>query len=55
VVEYVRSASRHFLKVKECMNTMVINLLLTDKRYFELHQYLQVILMSTDVLLSPVF
>eukprot|EP00470_Lotharella_oceanica_P010730 CAMPEP_0170185070 /NCGR_PEP_ID=MMETSP0040_2-20121228/35539_1 /TAXON_ID=641309 /ORGANISM="Lotharella oceanica, Strain CCMP622" /LENGTH=269 /DNA_ID=CAMNT_0010431351 /DNA_START=177 /DNA_END=986 /DNA_ORIENTATION=- len=41
VIEYARGASRHFLKVTAELNQLMIDLLLEDNRYVELHQYLQ--------------
>ncbi len=41
VAEYIRSACRHFLKISPALNQLLIDLLVTDSRYFELHQYLQ--------------
>eukprot|EP00469_Lotharella_globosa_P006950 CAMPEP_0167779988 /NCGR_PEP_ID=MMETSP0111_2-20121227/5107_1 /TAXON_ID=91324 /ORGANISM="Lotharella globosa, Strain CCCM811" /LENGTH=700 /DNA_ID=CAMNT_0007670449 /DNA_START=15 /DNA_END=2117 /DNA_ORIENTATION=- len=41
VIEYARGASRHFLKVTPELNQLMIDLLLQDNRFVELHQYLQ--------------
>eukprot|EP00466_Bigelowiella_natans_P017136 jgi/Bigna1/91710/estExt_fgenesh1_pg.C_1140030 len=41
VLEYVRNVTKNFLKLSERMNMFLVELLLKDKRYFELHQFLQ--------------
>mmetsp|Transcript_14140 Transcript_14140/g.34464 ORF Transcript_14140/g.34464 Transcript_14140/m.34464 type:complete len:963 (-) Transcript_14140:59-2947(-) len=41
VLEYIRSVTRNFLRVGEKVNRTLVNLLLAEKRYFELHQLLQ--------------
>lgn len=41
VVEYMRSLHRHFLKVDDLLNDLLVSLLLQDGRHYECHQYLQ--------------
>lgn len=41
VVEYLRSVCRHYLRPERVLNELLVNLLVSDKRYYELHQYLQ--------------
>ena len=41
VVEYLRSIHRHYLRVEDYINDLLVSLLLADKQYFQLHQFLQ--------------
>ena len=41
VVEYLRSIHRHYLRTEEFTNDILVSLLLDDKQYYQLHQFLQ--------------
>ena len=41
LVEYLRSIYRHYLKIEDVLNDLLVSLLLMDHKYYEFHQYLQ--------------